>query len=211
MDKFVDLRFNLAPNKDEVAEFAREIALALPEYVPLGDHVEFSIERVGKFAFDLAPLSGLTIRQIKRVFLKVEVALRCYSGEPVDCAVLVFLAFSQVMNIQNALAELPDELRLKRIDLTPERGEELTEKMDEYGTVGRDFIRSANKYISKNCPELLDLSIEVYGAPMLDDHRKYHDWALVLKFLARHYLPRHQAMLDAVQELAIIGTDAQPE
>lgn len=31
--------------------------------------------------------------------------------------------------------------------------------------------------------------------------QSYYDWALVLEGLAPHYIPEHQAMLDAVHQL----------
>lgn len=211
LDKFVDLRFKLLPSNQAKAEFAREIALALPEYVPFNGHAEFSIERVGQLAFDLTPRSKLTIRQIKRVLLKVEVALRCYAKEPVDCALLVFLAFSQAIEDKAMFEHLPKELTLRRSNLTPVKAAELIKNTGEPGAAGRLKIRSAVDYISENCPELVNLPLSVYGVQPAKEGYRYNAWSLVLGKLAPEYIPRHQAILDAVQEIVVSGSNIQPE
>jgi hypothetical protein len=57
-----------------------------------------------------------------------------------------------------------------------------------------------NDEINKNAPELLTLSRERYRFP---DQSNYKNWAKVFQFLAPHYIPSHQEVLDVVASLVV--------
>jgi len=95
IDKFVDMRLKLPSSEGAIGEAAQALAMKLPEpAIPFGEGSEFTIKRAAQVAADLAPISGLSIRQIKRVVLRVELALRCYQEVPVDAPLLVWLSFN---------------------------------------------------------------------------------------------------------------------
>lgn len=202
LDKFVDIRLQL-PRTDETLKAAtRHLAMHLPLAIPYGEHQEFSVVRAAGLAAELAPVSNLSMRQIKRVLLKVELALRCYRHEPLDCALLVFLAFKDACG-QGTDEMLPISDRfLLRVRLTPKVAREFKERLDEGGLgEDRELAYEAKAFIKSNCNELLKLSDELYCSPPLASGRTYHDWAQVCLHLAEHYVPDHQAILDAVRQL----------
>jgi len=93
LDKFVDLRLKLKPVEDALKAAVTEMAIELPLKIPFADGGEFSIDKAASLAGELAIQSGLGMRKIKRLLLKVELALRCYEKQPIDAPLLVFLAF----------------------------------------------------------------------------------------------------------------------
>lgn len=95
LEKFVDIRLSLGTTNEVIGEAARALVMEKLDIVgvPFGEGPEFTVERAAEVAAQMAPLSGLSMRQIKRVLLKVEVALRCYQEVPLDLPLLVFLAF----------------------------------------------------------------------------------------------------------------------
>jgi hypothetical protein len=114
----VDMRLNLATPEEKTGEAARAFALALPEpEVPFGEGPEFTVERAAQVAADLAPLSGLSMRQIKRVLLRVELAVRAYQGTPVDVPLLVFWHFEAMPVGQRLRRDTFCDPSLRRISL----------------------------------------------------------------------------------------------
>ncbi len=191
LEKFVDMRLAL-PMTDAVLSAAVErLARNLPLAVPFGEHEEFSVERAARLAGELAPQSGLSMRQLKRVLLRVEMALRCYKDQPIDCALLVWLAFRKVYADKQEI-ELSTSF-LTRAGLPPDLAVVVGE--DTFGKRKQEKILT---FVRKNCMELDDLSDDRYFLP---DEQNYHWWAKIGIYLAPNYIPRHQAMLDAVHQI----------
>jgi len=97
LEKFVDIRLLLGATDEVIGEATRALVLRDLDIVgvPFGEGPEFTVERAAEVAAQLAPLSGLSMRQIKRVLLRVEVALRCYQETPLDLPLLIWLAFTR--------------------------------------------------------------------------------------------------------------------
>lgn len=110
LEKFVDIRLSLGATDAVIGEATRALVLKNLDIVgvPFGHGPEFTVERAAEVAAQMAPLSGLSMRQIKRVLLKVEVALRCYRDVPLDLPLLVWLAFEGSWN--SAMAKDADQL-----------------------------------------------------------------------------------------------------
>lgn len=193
LDKFVDLRLRLPMTDEALAQAVHTLALRLPEGTPLGEDREFSIERAAELARDLAVPSKLSLRQIKRVLMRVEIALRCYPTEPLDYALLVLLAF-RGMSGKPIGAEL-----LKRSQVVP-RVRERFFPPTQGASIWEQEERAhkASQFVQTTCPELLTLPQDRYHLP---DGENYHDWAKVVTYLAEVYLPRHRQVLDMVHRL----------
>ncbi|MFG6515890.1 P-loop NTPase fold protein [Sulfitobacter sp. 1A13496] len=198
LDKFVDIRLSLSPQGDTFKQAIFALAQDLPNTFPYGEGQAFSIEHAAKLASNLAVQTEFSMRKVKRLLLKVEVALRCYADRPLDVSLLIYLAFKQEAE------ELVTVDALPRAFLTPQEGEERLyvpegRTFDSYRNEGsRDY--ALNKVIQENAPELLKLPVDRYQLP---DDQNYKDWALVFKFLAPHYIPSHQAVLNAVASVLI--------
>jgi hypothetical protein len=193
LDKFVDIRLRLGPQKDTFKNAVFELASELPLEIPYGESESFSVEHAADLASRLAVHGGYSMRKTKRILLKVEMALRCYAERPLDASLLVFLAFQD-----EAGDEIPTSL-LPRSFLTPEEGAKQMEKSNKVEhrniQVKGDVEYELNKLANDNGPELLQLPHDRYQFP---DERKYYDWAKVFKFLAPHYVPSHRDVLNAV-------------
>ena len=200
LDKFVDIRLRLAPKGDALRLAAEELALQLPMGVPYGDHEEFSLERAARLAGELAVETGYSMRKLKRILLKVGLALRCHSGRPLDVPLLVFLAFRE----QAGEDSVPQRF-LRRSYLTPEiGGRHLREVIEiqreswrgDQGTK-REQSKAASMQseINEHCPELLSLPAASYESAS--------DWRRIFVDLAPHYLPEHEDVLNAVAEVMV--------
>lgn len=194
LDKFVDIRLVLAAKEDNLKNAVFELALELPLKIPYGDGDSFSVVHAAKLASELAIHSGLSMRKIKRTLLKVEIALRCYADRPLDASLLIFLAFQDVAAVELWSGFLP------RSFLTPEQGAKQIKRWEEQG--GRAFSGyktevgdELNQLVRSNGPELLELPLDRYRLP---DDQNYYDWAKVFEYLAPHYVPSHQDVLNAV-------------
>ncbi len=196
LDKFVDLRLKL--ETDRLSSAAEALASKLPLAIPFGDHEEFSLERATQLAGQLAPLSGLSMRQIKRVLERVELACRIYAKRPIDVALLVWLAFKEGpgLSFDELNAILPH-----RFNITPSNAEDILAKGTKIRARGsdRDWSIKWNFFVEENLSELLTLSNEQLRTDEMNQN--YYYWARVYQFLAPHYIPEHQAMLDAVHKL----------
>ncbi|GLO74160.1 hypothetical protein MACH18_12400 [Phaeobacter italicus] len=196
LDKFVDIRLRLPITDEVLGRAAYELVSALPFGEPFGPGEEFTIQRAAKLASELAPISGLSMRQIKRVCLKIELALRCYSSVPLDAPLLVFLAFDEAIG----RGQLNDEY-LPRVRLVQSVVDRLEQKeassIAKHGR-GGPLANGMEQFIRENCRELVGLPKDRYNLP---DKRGYHDWAEVM-FLARTYLKSHKAVLDSVHQLS---------
>ncbi len=192
LDKFVDIRLKLNPQPEAFKTAVYELACMLPLRMPYGESESFTVERAAELASALAVECGLSMRKTKRILLKVEMALRCYSDRPLDAPLLVFMAF------KDEYPDLVKESHLPRSFLTPEEGRkhsgqgknDLARFMDEDK---RDYER--NKLVNEKAAELLELPPNRYLNP---EGRNYKPWARVFIGLAPNYLPSHRKALDGV-------------
>tara|TARA_R110000744_G_scaffold68620_1_gene139532 strand:+ start:294 stop:1649 length:1356 start_codon:yes stop_codon:yes gene_type:complete len=195
LDKFVDIRFRLRPQDDNFKNAVLELASELPLAIPYGESESFSVEHAAELASKLAVYSELSIRKVKRIILKTEIALRCYKDRPLDASLLVFLAFQDETS-----KKIPTEF-LPRSFLTPDKGREMMDRGPDHGPRGANgAVRELNDLIRQSGPELLELPRDRYQLP---GNEEYYGWALVFAFLAQHYVPSHQDVLNAVGALIV--------
>lgn len=197
LDKFVDLRLQLPKTEKALRAATRYLAKQLPLEIPFGDTDDFSLEKCAEVASNLAVLCGFSMRQIKRVLLRVELAFRCYRDIPLDGPLLILLAFNDASG-----RNFDPKVTLPRAALTPEVAKEFSKPID-HRSLDSEQKRNhkATDFIQRNCPELRDLPEDRYKSPPLGRDRRYLDWVPICTHLAEHYIPNHQAILDAVREL----------
>ncbi|MDH3264387.1 MAG: KAP family NTPase [Paracoccaceae bacterium] len=208
LDKFVDIRRGLPVTSEALSTAAMELAETLPLVTPYGDNEEFGVGRAAKVASDLAPSSGLSMRQIEKALLKVELALRCYSYTPLDCPLLVYLSFQRT--VEGSQTSAPKEVRFSEVDvlvrsaLSPKKAADLCEAIlqDEQSERLRErqgrARYEAEKFANSFCRELTELPDERYKGI---DRPNYFPWYKVLRFLAPDYLPSHERVLDVVESM----------
>ena len=199
LDKFVDLRLKLEPEQKLFSKAVETLASLLPLSIPFGDHYEFSVERAANLAGTLAPSSGLSMRQIERVLGRVELALRIYKKTPVDVSLLVWLSFrgasEAIRKISSSSPTLP------RAKITPHEGKVGMAGMDNYSPLNAEITyNDMDRQLKKEFPEFGSLNENSYRSP---DDKNYYLTVRVYQHLAAHYIPEHQAMLDAVHALQV--------
>jgi hypothetical protein len=199
LDKFIELRLALRATPESVEFATRELALSLPLSIPFGSDPEFSVARAAELAAKLAVENNFSIRQIKRVLESVELALRIYSSEPIDCALLVYLAFLNARGRQRDV--FFGQSHLRRAELT-------AKKVNGFGDLNwpmnphDELAARARQFVIENCRELMGLDSNRY--PDLEDSpswKQFYDWYKVLKGLGPSYIPRHERLLEMVHEL----------
>jgi len=200
LDKFVDVRLGLPVGDKHLAGAAEYLARQLPLATPYGDDPEFSVERAGQLAGEIAPLSGLSMRQIKAVLLKVELACRCYGKEPLDLPLLVLLAFRSATGRNEKNQWKLSSSLLPRAALTPKNGAAELKSVEQEKKIGwaEKAQNDATQYVRETFPELMNLPPNLYRPGSTDVH---DPWRLVFEYLAPHYIPDHQAKLDAIYKL----------
>lgn len=196
LEKFVDIRLKLEPSQEAIASAVSQLVHKLPAERLFSEQAEFSLESAAKLAVNLTQKTGIGMRKIERILLRVEMALRCYPDQYFDMPLLIYLAFENTLDLKMSTANLP------RASLTPERAE--TYILDrslatEYPLRERSESEMI-KEIRDNFPELLAIPRERFKFP---DDRDYYDWAKVFVYLAPHYIPSHQQALNAVAELLV--------
>lgn len=208
LEKFVDIRLRLEPSKQDVKAATRALAMQLPLAIPFGEGPAFSVEHAATLAGEIAASSDLSFRQIKRVLGKVELTLRCYRDRPIDCSLLVVLAFEEVYAPPRHLGEKARENwradRLKRSRLTPERAAELTKENaydDDVYLDSRD--KEWNQFVKENCEEMKRVPVATYARPALRDLQDAGACYKIIAGLGPRYIPDHQAMLNAVHRLMV--------
>ncbi|MDJ0822917.1 MAG: P-loop NTPase fold protein [Paracoccaceae bacterium] len=198
LDKFVDLRLKLESTPESKGAAVKTLVEQLPDYLPFGDDAEFSKARAAEVAAELAVTLKATMRQSKRLIERVELVLRCYSDLPIDCPLLVYLAFEgQMVRSTGDRSEV-----LPRARLVPE----VAEKFKSSSASETDVYRAQNTaeiWVNDNCVELVGLSDERYRSPPARRGFSFFDWARVVHHLSQHYIPEHQAMLDAVHRYQV--------
>lgn len=193
LDKFIDIRLKLPVLGVVFADAIRKIVLELPLKVPYGKDPSFGVDHAAKLASMMILKSPeLSMRSVQRALLKVELALRVYGDRPLDCPLLVLLAFQ---GIDGFKLHFPQISRiLPRIAVTPEACSNLRETNGIGELIGE--TREGAAFLAKNCKELLTLEMERFGLPS-STQSEWPDWVKI-EHLAQHYIPEHQAMLDAV-------------
>ncbi|MEM7724232.1 MAG: P-loop NTPase fold protein [Pseudomonadota bacterium] len=207
LDKFVDMRLKLPFSKDAIGEAARALAMQLPEpSTPFGEGPEFTIERAAKVAADLAPISGLSMRQIKRVLLRVELALRCYPDVPTDVPLLLCLAIEASNRNARVAVELHDNVRLElpRAQITPSQSDywavHKTNGMNE--DQEEEWFKAFAEFMRGLSGQFDGVPVERFFRAGKCTNPTKDLATLVIDHLAPWYIPEHQDMLDAVHHLA---------
>jgi hypothetical protein len=199
LEKFVDLRLRLRATKEAVKTATRDLAIKLPLALPFGEGEAFSVMAAANLAGELSSDSGLSIRQLKRVLDTVEIALRCYHDRPIDCPLLVYLAFKEVVTQEVWRKTKKGEL-LRRADLNPSQVDGLLIDLKNH-----NFRRSADakcqQFVRETCQELLVLPDDRYGLGRASNGGEYDDWYKVVAGLGPRYIPEHEAMLQAIHRL----------
>lgn len=199
LDKFVDIRLKLKWSDDSLTAAVRALANEIPQGVPFGDGKEFSITTAANIAADLAVETGFSMRKIKRVLLKVEIAMRCYGDQPVDLPLLVFLAFQEATKTDISTDLLP------RARLTSEfaagflrrlQNADRSLKLERVNSTKREM----RDFVAKYARELATLPPDRYSDP---DAMRYEEWRRVFAVLAPCYLPRHKKILSATEALQV--------
>jgi hypothetical protein len=202
LDKFVDMRLKLVAGEEKIGEAARALALELPEPgVPFGDGPEFTVARAAEVAADLALVSGLSMRQIKRVLLRVRLALVTHTETPVDVALLVWLGFRETAKNSGESISMGALLRAQLTPDQPIKWQYLNLRdMDdeEYDK----FQRKLHSFLFETCHPLLSLPSDRYRQDLTGNRDFDEDGHKLFFCLAPWYIPEHQAMLDAVHKIA---------
>ena len=196
LEKFVDIRLSLGTTDEVIGEATRALVMEKLDIVgvPFGEGLEFTVERAAEVAAQMALLSGLSMRQIKRVLLKVEVALRCYQEVHLDLPLLVYLAFGDAIGGVNVASILP------RAQITPEKAKKLCDFSDLDDNAGRKQ-NARDKFVHDYSGDVLTLNEDRYRLDPPKRGGTYYPWAKVLKGLAPSYIPEHRNILDAVHRL----------
>lgn len=200
LEKFVDLRLKLAATRETIGEATKALAMNLPLEVPFGNDPAFSVEAAATLAGEIARQTDLTFRQIKRVLDRVELALRCHREKPIDCPLLVLLAFASVYDVPSRRRLASDTL-LPRSQLTPGKADKLLRMNDQHWGMDEDRRREYERleFIKAHCRELSTLPDDRYVLEPLAAGNTYRDGAKVILGLGKYYIPSHQRMLDFVE------------
>lgn len=202
LDKFIDIRLKLPDTDAVIAGAAEELFKGLSEaghLTPFGEGDEFTIERAARLAGELAPLSELSMRQINRVYRRIELALRCYPEQPLDYALLVWLAFRDAMEKSKYEAISSVFARsLKRSSLAPHVAEKLKNREWKDDGFGRN--RNAEKFVHENCKEMTGAQMQRYS---VGPGESCSDWYLICGLIAQDYLPEHEKVLNALHRFGV--------
>jgi len=196
LDKFVDLRLKLEAAPENLSSAAEELASDLLLMMPFGDHGAFDVARAAQLAGFLAPKSGLSIRQIKRVLDRVKLVCLIYAERPIDAPLLIWLSFKN--NTELTINKLKDSLP-KRFGLN--RYGSKNSRMRFVAPGSYDLLKWANEEkleVKSAFPELSSLNVEDFKSL---DNRNYFRSVELFDYLGSTYITEHQAMLDAVLKL----------
>ncbi len=190
LEKFVDFRLKLRAPPEALAEATRELVAKIELAVPFGEDPAFSVAAAAELAAKIAPECGLSFRQIKRVVERVDLVARCYRKRPIDLSLLVHLAFAQVGGRATPM--------LERANFTPEAAVRYIKRISN--TWDATQCAEVVEYFRRKLPELLSL----YGHDAIVSgtfHTRTAVLTQMFQGLGDHYIPDHQAMLDAVHQL----------
>lgn len=196
LDKFVDIRLKLDPQPEVFKTAVYELACGLPLKIPFGEEEAFSVKRAAELASILAVACKPSMRNAKKILLRVEVALRCYANLPLDAPLLVFMAF------KDEYPGIVNESFLPRSFLTPEEGKRQTGAGGGYQGIHAEAEKDnrKNQLVREKAPELLNLPKDRYFNP---NNNNYKPWALAFIALAPTYIPSHRKILDGVASMHV--------
>ncbi|MEM9348907.1 MAG: P-loop NTPase fold protein [Pseudomonadota bacterium] len=196
LDKFLDLRLRLKPAEGSFETAVKTAAMSLPLKEPFGGHPQFKLDFAAELAGKLAAANDLSMRQVRRILERIELVMRCYRDVPIDPCILVALAF----RMENHLKQ--DSFH--RLDFTPAATaaeiKKLKEVWQERPFNQQTAIRKAQAWVENEFPEFLELPVDRYSK---DVDMNEPSWFRALVSLGPHYLPSHQAMLDAVAAIEV--------
>lgn len=203
LDKFVDIRLNLPAKPEALLPAIKSLLDRLPDFKSFGEHSAFSKEYAAELAAKLATQKALSMRQVEKVVDRLDLALRMYSSSPIDLPMLVYLELCRVAGVLPITGQWVSFF--PRAKLTPEHGE-LISKVGDFRERTQSAHR-AERELRETAPEFFNLEKESYGIPKPDE-RDFYDWSKVSHFLAPHYIPSHQAMLEAVHSFEVADATA---
>lgn len=209
LEKFVDIRLRLEPSKEEVKAATRALAMQQPLAIPFGEGPAFSVEHAAILAGEIVARNDLSFRQIKRVLGKVDLALRCYRGRPIDCSLLVLIAFEElVLNSTKGDSDAidPEEWRkqyLERAALSPKATNKLSYPLALLRAQTIDPRAPEIRFVETNCPDFLNSKLHKLLAPPEVDASPKEVCSWIIRSLGPRYIPEHQAMLNAVHRLMV--------
>ncbi len=190
IDKFVDIRLQLPKTEAAFSAAAAQVLRdTCPVFTPLHEDRAFSTEFAAELTGLLAPASELSMRQVKRVLMKVEIALRCHPEEPLDLPLLVYLAFHEATETPDAKFKVE---WLRRRDLTPQTAQSWLPK----GKSEREYRRLNDNWwaFAEKIPEIG----EYIRVNRNQFHFRQHGEARLWAEFAENYIPRHLRILQAV-------------
>lgn len=210
LEKFVDIRLKLEPSKEEVKAATRALAMQLPLAIPFGEGPAFSVEHAATLAGEIAVINDLSFRQIKRVIGKVDLTLRCYRERPIDCSLLVVLAFEEVafrpVKGDDDAIDL-DEWRkgyLARACLSPRA---VVSFASPRGLILHPITKDPRAreilFVESNCPDFQNTHLHNLLAPPKVGTSQKEVCSWIINSLGPRYIPEHQAMLNAVHRLMV--------
>jgi hypothetical protein len=201
LDKFIDLRLKLAATRESIGAATEELALRLPLKTAYGSGAEFQVPRAAALAGALAKQSNLSFRQIKRALNSVELALLCNADEPVDCALLVWLAITSAIGEKDRLFRQNAVKLFPRGQFTPEKAKQLKELWDKETFRDGQGAYQVKNFLTENCSELDELNIDLAKyLPPLRGRDTYRREFLLIAGLGPRYVPSHQDLLNHVHQ-----------
>lgn len=231
LDKFIDIRLKLPDTKEVIAGAAEELfngLKAVKHSLPFGEGDEFTIERAARLAGELAPSSGLSMRQINRVYRRIELALRCYPEQPLDYALLVWLAFRDATIVRDVDGDDNEDKSkvsnspLPRAQLSPEFATGFLRELHATndisirgfgdGSIGDPYFqRVLNEQREQKAQELFSSQFSVL-VNLPSERFRYSDarsqgWERVLVDLVRYYIPEHENVLNALHRYEVTPED----
>ena len=186
LDKFIDVRLKLPESAEALRVAGEALARELPEWTPFREAAAFGRDEAVRVAGEMAAQAGLSMRQVKRTLMTVEIAVRTHPGKPLDVPALIVLAFGRTLRdghgerdkVQEAILHHPGVL-LPRMALD------------------RQVVLSFESKLRDQRPgeqrQLWEAFYGQYGTLEPEDRGIVEDW----KHLAGTYLPEHRAVLDA--------------
>lgn len=195
LEKFIDFRLKLPASSDGFKRLAEVLMSRIQIKMLFGDEAIFGILPATELLQRLHLPTYFSTRRLVKLIQRIDLVVRCNPDKYIDLPLLTYLA------IKDAIADRAkvSEYMLPRAGLLPESPRNLPRLIEQKGL--RDAFNEVKLRVAKNYPELANLSDSVYRSPTIEDGRYNFSEYKVLMFLAPHYIPSHQAMLDGVARL----------
>ncbi len=186
LDKFIDVRLKLPEDTAAMRVAGEALARELPAWTPFREREAFGRDEAARIAGEMASRAGLSMRQVKRTLMTVEIAVRTHPGKPLDVPALIVLAFGRMLRgggrerdkVQEAIVHHPGVL-LPRMALDRQVVKTFKSKLEALKT---GYQREAWQAFH-----------DQYGMLEPENPGIVEDW----KQLAGSYLPEHRAVLEA--------------